>query len=241
MPSRSRSRASKRGRSRSRAVSRGRARAVADRPGYRSRTFRSRGWAAKSLNTHRFSRYAATNAYPNISVAGTESSVNHVFALQDIVNASEFSSLFDQYKINKVIVTYQLLTNPDASNALNVPGNNPAPTNWYPVVWSIEDYDDSATNNIEEMKQRIGVKRQVMRPNQIMSFVVYPKVQVQVYKTALTTGYAPRSMYVDMDQMDIQHYGLKTVIDTNGLDPNDTYPFVIRQTRQYFFTCTNVR
>jgi hypothetical protein len=174
-------------------------------------------------------------------VSGTESSVNHVFALQDIVNASEFGNLFDQYKINKVIVTYQLLNNPSAANALNTLGNNPSGTNWYPIVWSIEDYDDSATNNVEEMKQRIGVKRQVMRPDKIIKFTVRPKVQVQVYKTALSTGYAPKSMYVDMSTQDIQHYGLKTVIDTNGLDPNDSYPFVIRQTRQYFFTCKNVR
>lgn len=200
-----------------------------------------RGWASRALNTHKFSRYAATSAYPNIAVAGTESSVNHVFALQDIVNADEFGNLFDQYLINKVIVTYQLLNNPNAANALNTLGNNPSGTNWYPTCWSIADYDDSTTTNIEEMKQRIGVKRQVMKPDKIMKFVVRPKVQVQVYKTALTTGYAPKSMYIDMSTRDVQHYGLKTVIDTNGLDPNDTYPFIIRQTRQYFFTCKNVR
>lgn len=200
-----------------------------------------RGWGSRALNTHKFSRYAATSAYPNMSVAGLESSTSHVFALQDIVNADEFGNLFDQYRINKVIVTYQLLNNPNAANALNTLGNNPSGTNWYPTCWSIVDYDDSASSNIEEMKQRIGVKRQVMKPDKIIKFVVRPKVQVQVYKTALTTGYAPKSMFIDMSTRDVSHYGLKTVIDTNGLDPNDTYPFIIRQTRQYFFTCKNVR
>lgn len=205
------------------------------------RMFRARGWASRTLNTHRFSRYAATAAYPNMTVSGIESSTSHVFALQDIVNADEFGALFDQYRIDKVIVTYQLLNNPSAANALNTLGNNPSGTNWYPTVWSMVDYDDAATTNIEEMKQRIGVKRQIMRPDKIIRFIVRPKLQVQVYKTALTTGYAPKSMFVDMTTRDISHYGLKTVIDTSGLDPNDSYPFVIRQTRQYFFTCKNVR
>lgn len=200
-----------------------------------------RGWASRSLNTHRFSRYAATSAYPNIAVAGLESTVNHTFSLNDVVNAAEFGNLFDQYKINKVIVTYQLLNNPSAANALNTLGNNPSGTNWYPTCWSIADYDDSNTTNVEEMKQRIGVRRFVMKPDRIYKFVVRPKVQVQVYRTALATGYAPKSVYCDMSLQDIPHYGLKTVIDTNGLDPNDTYPFIIRQTRQYFFTCKNVR
>lgn len=200
-----------------------------------------RGWATRSLNVHRFSRYAATDAYPNIAVSGTQSTIVHVFALQDIVNSSEFTALFDQFYINKVVVTYQLLNNPNAANALNTAGNNPSPTNWYPTVWSIADYDDGNTTNVEEMKQRIGVRRQVMKPDKIMRFTVRPKVQVQLYKTALTTAYGAKRMWVDMSYPDTGHYGLKTVIDTNGLDPNDTYPFIIRQTRQYFFTCKNVR
>jgi len=235
MPSRSRSR------SRAKVVRRFKRARLAGLPRLRSSGvyLRSRTWASKSLNTHRFSRYAGTSAFPNITVEATQESVNHVFALADVVNAVEFRELFDQYKIEKVIVTYQLVSNPNANNALNA--TTTASTNWFPIVWSVPDYDDTASLNIDEMKERIGVKCRVLKPDKMLKFVVRPKVNVQTYRTALTTGYAPKRMFVDMTTQDIPHYGLKTCIDCQGIDPNDTYPFVIRQTRQYFFTCTNVR
>jgi len=161
--------------------------------------------------------------------------------LSSIVNSSEFGTLFDQFIIKKVVVTYQLITNPDAGAATNTTGPALQPNNWYPTVWSIPDYDDSASLSIDEMKERIGVKNRILKPNQKMVFVVRPKVLVQTYRTAVSTGYAPKSMYVDMSTPDIPHYGLKTVIDLAGINPILGYPYQLKQDFKYFFTCKNVR
>lgn len=201
-----------------------------------------RNWAASSLNTHRFTRYA--NANPSVVSIGdgiiTQFSNNHTFTLGAVVNATEFGQLFDQYRIDKVVVTYQLVNNPDANNYLNS-GSLVNASNFYPTVWSIADYDDNASMNISEMKERIGVKNRILMPNKKMKFVVTPKVLVQTYRTALTTGYAPRSLFIDMTNQDIPHYGLKTVIDFAGIAPATAQQYKIVQEFKYFFTCTNVR
>lgn len=213
------------------------------RRNFRSRTVRfRRAWATRSLNTHRFSRYANTS--PSVVSIGdgtiTQFNNNHTFTLGSLVNASEFQQLFDQYRIDKVIVTYQLITNPDANNYTNSAAlvNQ---SNWYPTVWYCPDYDDSAATNISEMKERIGVKNRILYPNRKLYFVVRPKVLVQTYRTAVSTGYAPKSLFIDMTNMDIPHYGLKTVIDFAGIAPASAQKYQILQEFKYFFTCKNVR
>lgn len=216
-----------------------RARALRMRAG-RMQTKRS--WASRSLNTHRFTRYAGATA----SIVALGNGVldqfpnNHVFTLQSVVNAVEFQSLFDQYKIDKVVVTYQMVNNPDANNYLNAPATVNQ-SNWYPTVWSCNDYDDNTSLNISEMKERIGVRNRILKPNQKMKFVVRPKVLVQTYRTAVTTGYAPKSLYIDMSTQDVPHYGLKTVIDFAGIPPVAAQQYKIIQEFKYFFTCKNVR
>lgn len=201
----------------------------------------TRGRASRNLNVHSFSRYAGTT--PSVVSLGdgslTAFSNNHIFKLENVVNATEFSQLFDLFRIDKVIVTYRLVNNPDANNYLN--SATTAQANWYPSVWSINDYDDANPENISEMKERIGVKNRILYPNKKMTFVVRPKVLVQTYRTALTTGYAPRSLFVDMAQQDIPHYGLKTTIDFSGVAPSAAQQYKIIQEFQYFFTCRNVR
>lgn len=208
---------------------------------YRGMPRMMRGAASRSLNVHRFSRYAG--ATPSIVSLGNgtsdQFSNNHTFTLASVVNASEFAQLFDLFRIDKVIVTYRLVNNPDASTYLN--STSTLVSNWYPTVWSIADYDDNNPENLAEMKERIGVRNRILKPNQKMTFVVRPKVLVQTYRTALSTGYAPKSMFVDMATQDIPHYGLKTTIDFAGVPPSASQQYKIIQEFQYFFTCKNVR
>lgn len=213
-------------------------------PGPSMAVAQARKWSTRALNTHRFTRYALSTSVVDLTTAF--SSNNHIFNLAAVVNAVEFRELFDQFMIDKVEVTYQLITNPDASNIINTAGNNPTPTNWYPTVWSVPDYDDSTTLNIDEMKERIGVRNDILRPNEKLLFTVYPKVLVQTYLTALSAGYAPKRMFVDMTQQTLPHYGLKTTFDLAGITPVTVggiavSPFKVKQDFKYFFTCKNVR
>lgn len=233
----SRSRASKRGRSRSRAVSRGRSAPVARRPGYRARTFRPKR-IGFSLNTHRFSRYgeAGTLSFNSLGQAA-----DFDFKFNQIINYTEFSSMFDNFKIDFVKLKLQLISNPDAITTTN--GSTTFnPTNWFPKLWYIRDYDGGGSETLSSIKERQGVSFFVMKPNREYVVKIMPKVAVQTYRTSTTTGYAPKRLALDfVNGLDVPHYGLKTVFDTLGIDPSDSTGFQIRWEAKYYFTCNDVR
>ena len=196
------------------------------------------------LNTHSFTRFTAAQ----LDMTGTEQPLSFEFSLDQIYSYSEFTTLFDKYRLDKVDVYIQMITNPDAQLVTNVTAgtNVNAATayinsnNWYPKMWYINDHDDSATTTIAAIKERVGVKCCVLKPNVVKKITVKPAVAVQIYRTATTTGYGPKwGQYIDMSNTNVPHYGLKTVIDPLGLDPSGTFSF--RYECKYYFTCKDVQ
>jgi len=239
----SRSRAPKRARSRSRAVSRGRTGPVASRPGYRAGTFRARKRIGFSLNTHSFSRYgeAGTVTFNAIGQA-----VDFEFKFNQIINYTEFSTMFDNFRIDYVVLKLQLISNPYAAAQINTANNVQLTStyansnNWFPKLWYIRDYDGGGSENLSTMKERQGAKFFVMKPNREYSIKVVPKVAVQTYRTSTSTGYAPKRLFLDINNgLDVPHYGIKTVFDTLGIDPVDG--FQVRWETKFYFTCKDVR
>lgn len=156
-------------------------------------------------------------------------------------NVSDFSALFDRYRITKVLVYFQLVTNPDSNSYLNQTAiSNQA--NWYPKLWYTPDYDDSNTLTKTDIQQYAKAKCAVLKPNEVVTVAVYPAVTVQTYRSAATTGYSPNwKLWIDMGQTDVPHYGLKYVIDTNQIDIADDYPFKLNVEYKYFLDCKDVR
>jgi hypothetical protein len=64
-----------------------------------------------SLNVHSFSRWGLATTLNFTGVATTN---DFSFQFADILNAAEFSSLFDQFKIDYVKLNFQMITNPDS-------------------------------------------------------------------------------------------------------------------------------
>lgn len=192
---------------------------------------------AKRLNTHCFSRFGAAFT---LDMTGTEQPLSFEFKLSDLYTYSEFTSLFDKYKLTRAIVMIQMISNPNATWQTNTGGGVNNTNNFYPRMWYIADHDDSATTTIAAIKERVGVKSCVMQPNKIKKISVKPACAVQLYRTATTTGYGPKfNQYIDMAQSDVPHYGLKCVFDPMGLDPAGTYSF--RYEWKLYFTCKDVQ
>jgi len=197
-----------------------------------------------SLNVHKFSRYTEP---ATLEFASQGLNTDFEFKFSDVINSTEFSSLFDQFKLETVILKFQLITNPDAIQSTDpqqtgINGSKIQPTNWYPKLWYIRDYDGGTGETLSSIKERQGVKFFIMRPNKEFSIKLKPAVAVQTYKTLTTTGYGPKRMFLDMaNGTTVPHYGLKTVFDTLGLNPLDAYPFQVRWEAKYYFTCKDVR
>lgn len=193
-----------------------------------------------SLDYHEFARYG--DAFPFTS-PNVSDSVAYTFQVSDVLSIAEFGALFDSYKIKKVVINIQLVNNP---NSTIQPANTPAATsnseNFYPKLWYIRDYDDNTTETLLQMKERAGVKYRVMRPNSVLKIVLKPKVQIQAYKTAVSSGYIPKgNQWLDMGDTTIPHYGLKLCSDNLGLDPLSTAGFRYRIDVRYHMAFKGVR
>lgn len=206
----------------------------------RTRFSRSKASSLKrALSMHSYSRYATTPS--NYNLSGTELDVAETFTFDSISAYSEFSSLYDRYRITAVQMNITLINNPDAFLYTNGAVNNQNQTNWYPKLWYVKDYDDSSTNTLAALRERSGVKCVILRPNKVYKITVRPAILNQTYRTSTTTGYAPKwKEWIDMANANVPHYGLKWVVDTQDLDPDDQHPFKVRVEYKYFFTCKDV-
>lgn len=151
--------------------------------------------------------------------------------------------MYDRFKIDYVVVHFQLINNPDASIAPNnEPANVNTSTNFFPKLWYIRDYDGGSSETLTAIKERQGVRYFVLRPNKTYTVKLRPMVAIQTYRTSTTTGYAPKRLMLDFaNATNVPHYGLKTVFDTLGYNPPDTQPWKLRHEVKYYFTCKDVR
>lgn len=165
---------------------------------------------------------------------------SYMFKFSDLIQAADFSNLFDQYRISKIVLRVTMVNNPDANNYVNQPTTVNS-TNWYPKLWYIPDYDGGPTETLASIRERQGVKCRTMQPNKILTITFRPKCRVLTYSTATSTGYSPKNIKVDMTDTNVEHFGMQFVFDSMQADPADTQPFIFNIDRKYYFTCYGVR
>jgi len=234
--------------SRSRSVSRGRrskrARSMSVGSGMYSRAVVSRS-VSRRRRTKRTIRVQSAHTFSRrklmdtITVNDVILSDNLVYTFDQIVGYSEFSALFENYQITKISVTFQLINNPDARFTAGSAIDQVA--NWYPKIWYTVDHDGGADETLATMKERQGIKCRILKPDEFIKVSFTPMCRTLTYKTATTEGFAPRNIKLDMADTNVPHYGLLYLIDTNGINPNDTYPFKIAMETKFNFTCSGVR
>lgn len=194
-----------------------------------------------STNVHRFSRWVGTPQTLSCTASTYESA--GIFQLSDLPNVSEFTTLYDRYMLTHVQARVQLITNPNAVTYTNsAPGAAVTGTNWYPKFWWCPDYDDSSAESLEALKQRSKTKCIILQPNKQFTINIKPACLVKTYGSLLADGYDPKwRQWIDMSNTSVAHYGYKYVVDMNGYDPNDSYPFKVQIEYKYWFTCKDVR
>lgn len=204
-----------------------------------SRTrYRAPGTRPRISGVHSFTRYCAS--LPPEECNGTYKALDYTFNFAQLVQSSDFTGLFDQYRIRKVVLTFQLINNPDAYTYPNS-GGTVNSTNYYPKLWYVIDHDGGASETIPTIKERQDVKCRILRPNKTIKVVFTPMCRVLTYSTSTSTGYSPKNIKIDMNDPNVEHFGFKGVVDTNQQDPADTAPFKIIVERKFIFSCYGVR
>jgi hypothetical protein len=115
---------------------------------------------------------------------------------------SDFTTLFEQYRIKKLRVTFTCTT-------FNTSADLP-----FPRIFIAPDYNDTAIDSAAAIMQREGVIVHEFTPtNPSITVEIEPKVAMLVFRTAVLSGYsAVPSCWLDASYSDIPHFGFKYYI-----------------------------
>lgn len=142
-----------------------------------------------------------------------------------IINYTEFSSLFDLYRINSVVFRIQLVIDPGAQTAANAR---------YPILYYYRDYTDSSVpSSLNEFQENQKTQRRTLTPWKPVIIKIKPNVLNVMYNTSITSTYKPLfKQWLDMAKTNTQHFGIKYAID----DLTNTN-YKIQVTSVYYFSC----
>ena len=138
------------------------------------------------------------------------------FQFSDITQAASYKDLFDDYVLNKVVaeIRYDYVI-PFLTAAAGVT-NTPNPV--YPMLLIKTDHNDAATGETwATMKESERSRLVQLKPGSKISHVLKPAIQIEAYKTALASGYAPKwGQQLRTIDDTVPHYGLKIQVQTVG-------------------------
>lgn len=169
-----------------------------------------------SKSIYKFERYSSPLSMIQNTTAVQSIPWQQRFQLTDVQNYTDFTALFDSYKIDKITFEMQLLTNPSTyDNNAPALGSTADLYNetWFPVMWYVNDDDDETVPSLALLREKQGVKRVVLKPNKIIKFSIKPTFQKVVYQTATTVGYGLTRGWLDCVDASVPHYGIKGCID----------------------------
>lgn len=178
------------------------------------RIYKNIRWYRPSSKIHTFYRTALLSTVNSLAPGGfpTDAGYGMSFQLSDLPNYTEFTNLFDQFRICSVKLKWiPSMTGVDMSNVFDHSQINRFVTMAY-------DHNDATPPASEaEIMQYQGVRQK--SHSRIWTYKVYPYVAQETYKTAITTGYsAKRMVWIDSTSPTIPHFGFKMWVPSLGLN-----------------------
>lgn len=178
-------------------------------------------------NTRRFRKLSDSTVYrfcrnlsTNVVGPATTGTVSTAFTLQlsQIPTRSDFTSLFEEYKITKIVLEFM------PRQGFQYAGNV---DHGIFHIWN--DYDDSTPGDQDVYNQKQDVKHYNISCNSRSKFThtLFPRVQTPVYRTGVNFGYIPRkSPWINTENDDVTHYGVKWHWNNVVKPSNDVIPVI---------------
>lgn len=157
------------------------------------------------------------------------------FGLGNLPAVSDFTALFDRYRITHIQLQFYLKYEPGSGVA--DPGTNQQNAT-YPIMYIVKDYDDAiAPTNINYLREHAKMKMIPMQANKIVKFDVKPATLSENYRSSIATTYSPKwKEWIDMAHTDTPYYGVKAGWE-NFFGVNQT----IQVRATYWFECKDTR
>lgn len=157
------------------------------------------------------------------------------FRLDDLDQVTTLSSLFDQYRIDRVHL--RISTKNQNVNLASISSPNQA----YPTMWVATDYDDAtALASISELRQYPSVV--TLTPGNSVDVIIEPSVTKAVYASGAFSGYTVESsedQWIDVANTSVPHYGVK--FGVAGLQASSTWSWQWSVEAWYSVSFRNVR
>lgn len=179
------------------------------------------------------------NITASISALGVPSPVGnaYAFSLSQLPSVSDFTNLFDQYKITGA----KLQITPALSEGIASPLAGTSAALGFSRVHSVIDYDDTSAPTSEDQLLEYGSHKSTA-PFQTHTRFIKPKILQEVYRSTLGTAYAPKSgQYLDVAYPDIPHYGMKVWVSAPNTNPGTAQSITYKVYLTLYITCKNVR
>lgn len=180
------------------------------------------------LNTiYRFKQCVQRGTLQSQTAVITET--NFAFAFSDLPQSGSFSALFDQYKIDWIVIKFMPRGNMNQASATN----NQIMGTYLTAI----DLDDTANISTEDaLRQFVTCQEYEMYQPHTRQFK--PHVAIAAYGGSVFTSFANAgNQWIDFANTGVPHYGCRTML-TNTNNNNDCY---IDVRCEYYFSCKNVR
>lgn len=176
---------------------------------------------------HRFRRHATVQVVTGNAVYSPYQDAK-VFTLSEVTGVGDFTSLYDQYRIDYVVQKFYLRIDPSAQAAAS---------SFFPALYWARDYDSSAILSQDEMRERANMKTAILRPDRPITIKYKPNLLREVWANSTTTTYEPVwGKWIDIAVTNARHFGHCWNINNFT---NTNYRLEIETC--YYFSCKSVR
>lgn len=151
------------------------------------------------------------------------------FAFSQLISPTDFTALYDQYRINYVVTKFFLEVDPGAQTSVAAV---------YPKIYWVRDRDSAvAPSTIDELRQDSQCRMAILRPDRPVTIKCVPNVLARMYSGAVTDNYSPKfKVWLDATTTSTQHFGFKFAVD-NLTNTN----YTLRFERTCYFSCKQSR
>lgn len=197
-----------------------------------------------ALKTHTFVERTLSEDFMNVKAApATTDGLHKSWALSELRQATHYRNIFEQYKINKVIVTFRYKGVGTAAGA-----STTRPNEINPILYIKRDHNDDQLasggnledlNELKDSSKTIEVQLTNNRPNFTMT--VKPAILMEdgVYSGSAGVQHVPVwNKYIDVREQNVNYYGLKAYAVGQGSSSSDSLG-KIEVSYKVYFSCKN--
>lgn len=190
-----------------------------------------------AAGVHYFKRkLLLTNITASTSALGvpTPAAGTMTFNFSSLPSASEFTSLFDEYKLTGVKLDFLPLGDTINLPITSMTGTTGAFSPGGPLILAV-DYDDSATPGSAAQLLEYQTSKVIPIPRRHRMYI-RPKLAVDINQ-GITTAYGARTGWVDTANASVPHYGVKYWMNAPSAT-SASYTYQVWAT--YYFACKGV-